>query len=40
MLVNHEPAALVLHWVTNSKQNVLILQTGYERDHAKSYFIL
>jgi len=40
MLINHEPAALVLHRVTNSKQNILILQRGYERDHAKYYFIL
>lgn len=39
MLINHEPAALILYKVTDSKKNVFILQIGYERDHAK-YLIL
>lgn len=39
MLINHEPAALILYRMTDSKKNVFILQTGYKWDHAK-YLIL
>lgn len=35
MLINHEPAALILYRVMDSKRNVFILQIVYERDHAK-----
>lgn len=39
MLINHEPANLILYRVTDSEKNAFILQIIYERDHAK-YLIL